>query len=246
MRLLRSFKLTPSNAFALVYLAIAVSTFGHTSWAGSFVFEGVPPGPDQLVRAIQWAIAGGLLAVAVDVGMFVTAHQLPHSFGKQRLVLLISFVVAAAVSAFTQILYVAHHSAPFALSEGISPYWAPLLSHLADARVIIMPISLPIFAILYTITRMFIEKPVAETTQQKEEPVKREIQVSAPAPVPQRPAIASPPMGKSLPAPVKAEITSKALPAKSTPVTPPSPSSRVSPPTMMMMTPPKKKVDADT
>lgn len=153
-----SFKLG-SSAFALVYLAIAISTFSHTAWAGSFIFEGVPPAADQIFASLKWGIGGALLAVAVDVGMFVTAHQLPRSSGWERRVLLLSFIVAAGVSAFTQLLYVGQHSAPFVMSEGISEYWRGVLEPLYEARVVIMPISLPVFAILYTVTRMFMEHP---------------------------------------------------------------------------------------
>jgi hypothetical protein len=79
------------NSFELVYIAISIATFTHTTWAAATVFEGHQPeyvqlaglNPDQILDFVvtnfdyfSWLFSGALIAVAVDCGMFIAAQEL--------------------------------------------------------------------------------------------------------------------------------------------------------------------------
>ena len=137
------------NAFELVYLAISIATFSHTSWAFATIFEGNMP-PEGLALGI-WTFKGALGAITIDIGMLVTAKKITKQFS---LVLFLSFFVLAMASFYTQILFALHHTDVWVMGEGVSPYWQELLDPLIQGRVVLVALMLPAFATIFTIARM--------------------------------------------------------------------------------------------
>ena len=148
------------NWFELVYLAIAIATFQHTTWAAATVFEGAAP--QDPIALNWWYFKGSLLAVAIDIGMLVAARELRK---KWNWVMVIAFVIAAIASFYTQILFSLAHTSEFKLAAGVSSYWEEFLDPLIQARVVLVPAMLPLFAIIFTITPIFAEKEVIRQEQ---------------------------------------------------------------------------------
>lgn len=139
------------NPFELVYLCISIATFQHTAWGAGYVFEGHPP---TGIWVLLWWLAGSLIAVAIDVGMLVTAKQIERaSIGKNSLIYIITFCVAAMASYYFQVLYTLAHTDSFIYGE-VSVYWWQNLHGMVDARVVLVPAILPTFAILYTLSNV--------------------------------------------------------------------------------------------
>ena len=112
------------------------------------------------------------MAAAVDAGMFFSARAIrehaltivgnynfkstiSNFFKNSPWVLWISFFVAASASGFTQLLFAVSHAAPLEVTIGAQDIVALqengwVLSILKQ-RVIILPLLLPGFAVLYTI-----------------------------------------------------------------------------------------------
>lgn len=151
-------KLPKINWFELVYLAIALATFQHTTWAAATVFEGPRP-MDDITALRLWYFNGSLLAIAIDIGMLVAARELRKAF---NLVMLLAFVIAAVASFYTQILFSIAHTAEFTLGPGVSTYWKAALDGIIQARVLLVPAMLPLFAIIFTITPIVSEKQIAQ------------------------------------------------------------------------------------
>src|SRR3989304_5376168 len=86
-----------SHLFGLVYAAIAVFTFSHTTNSIAGVFEGVNPGGNSA----SWYFYGGLGAVAVDIGMYATANALSK---KGSWFMIFGFIICAATSFLTQLV----------------------------------------------------------------------------------------------------------------------------------------------
>jgi len=144
------------NAFSGVYLAVAVATFSHTTWAAAMVFQGDRPQGN----AWYWLLQGALFAVAIDAGMMVTAHHLQRRdlSSAARMVLIFAFAMTAIASGFTQVLYTAHHSAQFTFGAGMSPEWRTRLQPLVDARVVLLPLALPVFAMVYALAGRWVDR----------------------------------------------------------------------------------------
>lgn len=158
-------RLPKINPFEWLYIAISIATFTHTSWGASMSFEGLPPtGDDWLVHA-QWAVAGYLIAIAIDVGMFMSARFVAKT---RSWSMAIAFLVAAVSSFYMQVLYIYHHSPAITNGAGVSPYWKESLVGLIDARVILLPLLLPVLAVVYTLSRMAAEDAEAMTTHEAE------------------------------------------------------------------------------
>lgn len=138
------------HPFEILYLAIAIATFEHTAWAAAYMFEGPMPEGGEL----QWRLRGALIAIAVDVGMLMTSRFLVGAQGRQRIVLTMGFIIAALTSFYFQIMYMAIHTPVVTISEGVSSEWSSILRTLIDARVLILPLALPVLATVYTIARL--------------------------------------------------------------------------------------------
>lgn len=166
------------NAFEIVYLAISIATFNHTVWSAAFVFEGNPPefitgtGVNVFNDLIAnysyygWFLSGALVAIAIDAGMLISARALAKRWDW---ILGTAFAVGALASFFTQLLYSLHHTRQFNLGEGVSSYWNTALNPVVEARVVIIPLMLPIFALVYT----------AALITQKRAEIKEEMEMGA-------------------------------------------------------------------
>lgn len=138
------------HPFEILYLAIAIATFSHTAWAAAYMFDGPPPEGGE----VRWWVGGALIAIAVDVGMLMTSRFLVRAEGRQQLVLTIGFIIAAVTSFYFQVLYIAIHTPEVTISPGVSPAWASVLQVLVDARVLVIPLALPVLATVYTLARL--------------------------------------------------------------------------------------------
>lgn len=155
-----------------LYLAVAIATLNHTSWAMSYAFEGPYSGH------WTWYLEGLLIAIAIDVGMLYTSRMLASATTRgARLSLVITFVIAALGSLYAQLLYLLVRTPVVQMTEGVSPAWQAALQPLLEARVVILPALLPILAISYTLARVFRAKTlISQSTEEKE---KSDLQESA-------------------------------------------------------------------
>lgn len=156
----------PIDPFELLYLAISIATFSHTVWASSFAFEGPPPLEGSSEMTI-WQIKGILIAIAIDLGMLLSARFIARA-GKASPSMILAFVVAAASSFYTQLLYILYHTTNFAIGSGVDPYWNSVLSPVVSARVVILPFLLPFLGIIYTVARVGREKKAQEAEAERE------------------------------------------------------------------------------
>lgn len=139
------------SPFEILYLAIAIATFEHTLWAAAFMFEGKVnvdlPG--------DWYLRGALIAIAVDVGMLISSRMLAGASNRsQKLTLSLSFGIAAVISFYTQLVYMAMHTPDVVALSTLSPFWQHVVQPLLDARILILPLALPSLATIYTLTRL--------------------------------------------------------------------------------------------
>lgn len=148
------------DAFELVYIAISIATFQHTMWAAASTFEG--PMPDYATNQAaywHWHFNGALLATAIDVGMLVSARELAKLWNWMTAG---AFLVASVASFYTQVLYSLYHTHAFNYGTGVTTYWNTSLTPFVDARVIVVPLMLPLFAVIYTLARVSKTRQVAE------------------------------------------------------------------------------------
>lgn len=147
------------NGMKLLYIVIAFATALHTSYGAAYVMQG--PMPVETGAVLIWSIQGLMYALAIDVGMFVLSDGIRTN--KQRSAVqigrfrvqfswyVITFAVVAVLSAYFQIVYGYLHSQSIPLNTGVSEYWNDALVPLLDARIIIVPLALPLIAILYAL-----------------------------------------------------------------------------------------------
>lgn len=148
-------KLIRIGAFELVYLAIAAATFQHTTWSAAMTFEGPRPIGGSVFQEVSWYINGVLLAIAIDIGMLVAARELARrATFITRFVLTTAFLTAALASFYTQVLYSAYHTNGWVWGQGVTGAWVDHLQPFVDARVVIIPAMLPVFAIVYTLAQI--------------------------------------------------------------------------------------------
>lgn len=137
------------HPFEILYLAIAIATFQHTAWTASYLFEG-----PQAEGRTTWIVQGALIAIAVDVGMLMTSRFLVGARGRQKVVLVSAFVIAAITSFFFQLVYMAIHTPTVTVSAGVNASWSAFLNNVIEARVLIIPLALPVLATVYTMARL--------------------------------------------------------------------------------------------
>lgn len=160
------------NWFEVVYLAIALATFQHTMWAGATVFEGPMPEAFHSAEWWRWHFNGALLAIAIDIGMLVTARQLRESYGKPlswKLTMVSAFITAAIASFYTQILFSVHHTNTMTIGSGVSDYWNGYLDPIIQARVILVPLMLPLFAVIFTLASIITHTTEVVIEEQEKE-----------------------------------------------------------------------------
>lgn len=152
------------SPFELLYLSIAVATLDHTIWASAYLFEGAASEGTPLFYLKGW-----LIAIAVDLGMLLISRFLQDADDpKQVVVLVISFLLAAVSSFYFQMVYILAHTPVFVVSNGVTAYWAnSFLINLLDARVLLLPLALPVLASSYTIARIYNKKQVKKQESQE-------------------------------------------------------------------------------
>lgn len=129
----------------IIYVAVSVSTFWHSAWGASVIFSGFPVEPVQF----DWYLQGILTAIAIDVGLVFSAGKLAKQWSIWTL---LAFIVSAASSVFFQTFYVAQHAPPLSLSLGVSEYWVAVISPILEARIVLVPLMLPLIAVLYALS----------------------------------------------------------------------------------------------
>lgn len=135
------------NPFEIIYVAISLATMQHTIWSSSFVFEGEYP--KTLIEQLHWIVLGLLIAITIDLGMFLSARYLRNKF---KISMFISFVIAALASFYMQLIYAAYHTGNFTFGEGVAQPIVALLQPFIEYRTIILPMILPLFAVVYTMS----------------------------------------------------------------------------------------------
>lgn len=153
------------DVFELLYIAISIATFSHTVWAASFAFEGMPPA-DGTWDMILWQLKGSLIAVAIDLGMLLSARVIARS-RTTNWSMIVAFLVAAISSFYTQLLYILYHTGDFKIGSGVGQYWTDALVPLVDAKVLILPLLLPFLGIIYTIARVGQEKKAHNEAEER-------------------------------------------------------------------------------
>lgn len=152
--------------FELLYFGVAIATFEHTAWAFGTTFLGLPATEYFNLSDPIW-LRGGLVALAVDIGMFLVARaaiQEGSRENKNRLAIVglyATFVVIGLISFFSQIVFAIYHTPDLAIAPGVSTYWAAFLQPIVEAAPFIMAGALPFMAVLFTISR------VAMTTNER-------------------------------------------------------------------------------
>lgn len=141
--------------FEVIYIAISIATFQHSMWSAAMTFDGNPPiGPISL-ETFHWYFNGALLAITIDIGMLLIAKELRKS---QNAALVIAFAIAALSSFYMQIMYSMNHTEILKSGAGVTPYWQTTLSPIMDARIILVPLMLPLFSVIYTIAQIRMAK----------------------------------------------------------------------------------------
>jgi len=130
------------TGFLAVYIIISVATFYHSAW-GFATLSG--PQPSEFFPAFGWWILGGLMAVAVDAGMVFIVLALVNGYRAKWLKGAL-FVVAFA-SAYTQVIHATHHAADYPIGQVAD--WLKWLEYVLDARIVVLPLLLPAFALVY-------------------------------------------------------------------------------------------------
>ena len=121
-----------ASLFFALYIIVAVATFRHSAIGFASLERG----------SILWGIVA---ALAIDVGMIVSASHLRQGFSFFPA---LGLFVAASTSVYTQILYSVMYAeqveaASGALWMGNSATW------IIEKRVIILPVLLPLLAVVY-------------------------------------------------------------------------------------------------
>lgn len=158
-------------AYNSIYVAIAVATFKHSAWGFATRIEGPEPLVDwaafeptpafawAVLTLLMWYVWGAMMAIAVDVGMFVTAREIRMFYNqhggrvKQPYMLWLVYAVVASLSALTQMLYSVQHAAPLTLQPTTIAALQPggWLEQLMQHTVILLPVALPGMGFLYTV-----------------------------------------------------------------------------------------------
>lgn len=143
-----------------VYGAVSLATFYHSMW-GFATLAGNEPERFWFAGAAWWFF-GALMAAAVDVGMAAIVYA--RATGKREAWLVAALIVAAGASAFTQLIYAAHHATAYTVGA-VAP-WLEWLQIVLDLRVIILPLLLPGFALVYAFAAHENEAQAAATETQ--------------------------------------------------------------------------------
>jgi len=149
--------------FELVYISVAAATFEHTAWAFGTLALGEPASTYITMADPVW-VRGALVAVAVDVGMFVVAQQIVEYVGEGHVEqkrkglfgLAATFLLISMISFFAQLVFAYFHTPSIAVASGVSPYWQEFLYPVIEAAPFVFAACLPLMALAYTLSRIFV------------------------------------------------------------------------------------------
>jgi hypothetical protein len=140
-------EITESRLYFTLYFLISAATFRHST-EGFASFEGS-----------LWL--GALCALAVDALMILFAHSLRRKF---RWTLLFAMCFPAGLSVYTQLLYAVNNAQIMEIAPGA--LWLEQVAvDIINARVWLLPISLPVSALLAAL--------VGENQQEETVPVRQ-------------------------------------------------------------------------
>lgn len=168
--------------FLAVYLIISAATFYHSAW-GFGTLGGPEPGrteAGELGAWLFWWSVGGLMAVAIDVGMAVIVVALvsgQRRDGRRRDWLIVALVVLALGSALTQVIFSVSHASRLSVG-GVRPAWSDASQFLLDLRVFALPLLLPASLLIFA----FAAKTYGESESQEEAQPKEAKTVAEPEP----------------------------------------------------------------
>ena len=123
------------SLWRILYWMIAIATFRHTTHGFATLEHGS-------------LALGALSAIAIDIGMIHAAEQLRGVADPDRW-LVAGLLLSAFGSFFAQLLYAVLNVEAMVVAPGAA-WLEPAASSLVDARVIIMPLILPLLAIVYS------------------------------------------------------------------------------------------------
>jgi len=149
--------------YELLYLAVAIATFEHTAWAAGTLFLGQPATSYFSLSDPIW-LRGALVAISIDVGMLVVSHNIVNYVKQARqkdtkkgvIGLSVTFTLIAVGSFFAQLIFAYYHTPTLTVGTGVSAYWQAALQPLIEASPFILALMLPLIAVFYTISRVFV------------------------------------------------------------------------------------------
>ena len=121
-----------ASLFFALYVIVAVATFRHSAIGFASLEQG----------SILWGIVA---ALAIDVGMIVSASHLRQRFS---IFPVIGLIVAASASVYTQILYAVMYAEHVEAAAGAA-WMGDSATWVIEKRVIILPVLLPLLAVVY-------------------------------------------------------------------------------------------------
>lgn len=157
--------------FELLYFGVAVATFEHTAWSFGTTFLGMPSTDYFDITDPVW-FRGALVALAVDIGMFLVARAAIEEGGKEvksKMAiwgLYITFMIIGLISFFSQIIFAVYHTPYLEIASGVSEYWTTFLDPLIEAAPFLMAGALPLMAVIFTVSRAAMHQNVRTIEKQ--------------------------------------------------------------------------------
>ena len=124
-----------AKLFDVLFFIISAATFRHTTIAFASI-EGT-------------MLGGALSAIAIDVTMYLTAVALGSNMAWWgRLTVGVGLLASAGMSAVAQLLFSVTHAE--VMTVAVAAEWFGWSQQIIDYRVVVLPFSLPVFALLVT------------------------------------------------------------------------------------------------
>ncbi len=137
----------PQAILQNVFVAFtALAAWLHSAWVFSTSFGGNAPDGDT-GRLLMFYLPGALLAFALDIGLLAVSVKLRHRRTWPRV---ITFGSLAVFQFYLQWQYLIQHVPPVVLAAGVRDDWRTWVQTIADLRILIVPLLLPLALILYT------------------------------------------------------------------------------------------------
>lgn len=147
--------------FRLLYWAVAIATFRHSAIGFATLEHGN-------------VLLGGLAALAVDIGMLLSAEKLQK---RPSVWLVLGLLVSAGISVYSQFLHAVTNATAIAVAPGAT-WLGEIAIQTINYRIIIIPIALPLLVVLYSFAAKVSE--IVESVS-KTQPVTNPLQISTTA-----------------------------------------------------------------